>query len=74
MKEVTSTERYTTICVPLKKESLLGSGVESRNVDFTFSLFKKSLASSNSISLTPGFKTMLAIGRLCLESVQRHEP
>ena len=48
--------------------------MEGKNGRLTFSLFKKSLASSNSISLTPGFSTILAIGRLCLESVQRHEP
>ena len=54
--------------------SIMVDGKTGNERHFTFSLFKKSLASSNSISLTPGFRTILAIGRLCLESVQRHEP
>ena len=57
-----------------KVVSIMVDGKTGNKRHFTFSLFKKSLASSNNISLTPGFRTILAIGRLCLESVQRHEP
>jgi hypothetical protein len=62
MKEVTPAGRYTTICVPLEKIVRLVTG---RKAGTTYFLTLQEIS---------GFNTMLAIGRLCLESVQCHEP
>lgn len=85
MEEITTAKGNPTVGVPLETGLSEANRNKRCNVtlvhdsecgkdEHTFSDRRKSLVSSRSISLTPGFRTMLLIGRLCLESVQRHDP
>ena len=63
VQKVAAAEGDASICIPLGlgDESLRLPQAEGLN---TFSDLRKSLASFKSISLTPGLRTMLPMGRL----------
>lgn len=76
VQEVPAAEGDASVCVPLASSpvSRRPDGGVVVTTELTFSLAKKSFVSLRSISLTPGLSTMLPMGRLCLESVQRQLP